>query len=175
MIRILEYASVRIVAALVSRRRSQEMDMRRSAADAHRDEALSRSRSAEAAKLEADEKAARAERARLDAEDTAARARQEREALGAALLGHDEFGVPIGALLVAHWPPDSGSSAFFATGSVARKCCTAESWNACTSFLMLSVSAHLLPITSQDSKSSGGGGAKIRSSWGIPAWTKSNV
>ena len=55
------------------------MDMRRTAADAHREEALSRSRSAEAAKLEADEKAARAERARLDAEDTAARASAERE------------------------------------------------------------------------------------------------
>jgi hypothetical protein len=55
------------------------MDLRRTAADAHREEALSRSRSAEAAKLEADEQAARAERARLEAEDTAARASQERE------------------------------------------------------------------------------------------------
>jgi hypothetical protein len=63
----------------MSRRRSREMDMRRTAAEAHRQEALSRSRSAEAAKLEADEKAARAERARLEAEDTAARASQERE------------------------------------------------------------------------------------------------
>ena len=63
----------------------------RDAAEAHREEALSRSRSAEAAKLEADEKAAQAERARLEAEDTAARASQERESAQEHLDMADEI------------------------------------------------------------------------------------
>jgi hypothetical protein len=80
-----------LVAGLVSRRRSREMDMRRTAAEAHRQEALSRSRSAEAAKLEADEQAARAERAKLEAEDTAARASQERDHAREHLAMADEI------------------------------------------------------------------------------------
>src|SRR5690606_33176477 len=55
----------------------------------------------------------------------------------------------------------NGSRMCFTRGSVARNSCTAGSRNAATRFLMLSVSAHLLPMVSTAANSSGGGGAKI--------------
>ena len=61
-----------------SRRRARQLEVRRDAAAAHRDEAEVRERSAESARLEAEEQAARAERERLEAEAKVAEADRER-------------------------------------------------------------------------------------------------
>jgi biopolymer transport protein ExbB/TolQ len=63
-----------------SRRRTAQLEGRRTAAAAHRDEAVERSRSAEQADLAAHEQSARAERERLEAAALAEDAGQERVA-----------------------------------------------------------------------------------------------
>ena len=71
---------IALIAWMLAQRRARDMEMRRDAASAHRDEAQARSRTAAAAEAEAKEQAARAERARLEAEETAARATEQRQA-----------------------------------------------------------------------------------------------
>ena len=67
-----------IAGAVASRRRARQLEVRRDAAAAHRDEAEVRERASESARLEAEEQAARAERERLEAEAKAAQADRER-------------------------------------------------------------------------------------------------
>jgi biopolymer transport protein ExbB/TolQ len=78
---IIALAVLLIAGAIVfSRRRAGQLEARRTAAEAHRDEAAERSRSAEQAQLAAQEQSARAERERLEAAAQADHAGQERVA-----------------------------------------------------------------------------------------------
>jgi FtsZ-interacting cell division protein ZipA len=83
---IIAIAVIAVIIALIvgvmanARRKERELDLRRDAAAAHRDEAGGRERSAREAELAAREQSVRAERQRIEAEAQADRAQQEREA-----------------------------------------------------------------------------------------------